>query len=353
MKSVNIKDLQPGMELARTVMNDDLVVILSENTMLTKAHITRLGFLNIPSVYIKDEYELSPNYQSVMAMFSRSNSFASEYHEVVREVENIFRATGSNGTIPMPKTSDLVRSSLTPMSKQSGALDYLYELNHMADDLYNHSLRVAIMSGVIGKWLHMKTSEINDLVLAGFLHDIGKTQFPERLQSRKVETMKGDDFEAYMRHTVDGAALLEKAGMPERICLVAAEHHECNDGSGFPKNLKGDEISKFAKIVAIADLYDNVTTEREGYVRQTPFTAIAKITEQMYTKLDPEISVVILKRIKDVFLGSTVVLNNGLTGKIVNYPHDFAEHPLVEIDKDNVINLNDYKAIKLVEYNPK
>ena len=293
------------------------------------------------------------NYQSVMAMFSRSNSFASEYHEVVREVENIFRATGSNGTIPMPKTSDLVRSSLTPMSKQSGALDYLYELNHMADDLYNHSLRVAIMSGVIGKWLHMKTSEINDLVLAGFLHDIGKTQFPERLQSRKVETMKGDDFEAYMRHTVDGAALLEKAGMPERICLVAAEHHECNDGSGFPKNLKGDEISKFAKIVAIADLYDNVTTEREGYVRQTPFTAIAKITEQMYTKLDPEISVVILKRIKDVFLGSTVVLNNGLTGKIVNYPHDFAEHPLVEIDKDNVINLNDYKAIKIVEYNPK
>ena len=134
---------------------------------------------------------------------------------------------------------------------------------------------------------------------------------------------------------------------------MAAEHHECNDGSGFPKNLKGDEISKFAKIVAIADLYDNVTTEREGYVRQTPFTAIAKITEQMYTKLDPEISVVILKRIKDVFLGSTVVLNNGLTGKIVNYPHDFAEHPLVEIDKDNVINLNDYKAIKIVEYNPK
>ena len=60
------------------------------------------------------------------------------------------------------------------MSKQSGVIDYLYELNHMADDLYNHSMRVAILTGVIGKWLYKKPSEINDLILAGFLHDIGK-----------------------------------------------------------------------------------------------------------------------------------------------------------------------------------
>ena len=157
-----------------------------------------------------------------------------------------------------------------------------------------------------------------------------------------------------MQHTIDGSHLLnENKKIPEGVKLAALQHHECMDGSGFPFATKGEEIHEYAKIIAIADLYDNITTEREGFVRQTPFTAIAKITEQMYTKLDPTISVAILKRIKDAFLGSTVVLNNGLAGTIINYPHDFAEHPLVRIDQDNVIDLNQHKGIKIVEYNPK
>ncbi len=354
MKALTVGQLQAGMELARTVVNDDMVVILSENTLLTKAHITRLNFLNIPQVYVKDEYELSPNYQSVMTIFNRSNAFAAEYREVIREVNNIFEATTNNGEIPMEKTQTLVQDSLAPMSKQSGVIDYLYGLNHMADDLFNHSMRVSILAGVIGKWMYKKASVVNELILAGFLHDIGKTKFPPRLQSRRVETLNGEDFERYMQHTIDGSRLLnENKKIPEGVKLAALQHHECMDGSGFPFATKGEEIHEYARIIAIADLYDNITTEREGFVRQTPFTAIAKITEQMYTKLDPTISVAILKRIKDAFLGSTVVLNNGLAGTIINYPHDFAEHPLVRIDQDNVIDLNQHKGIKIVEYNPK
>ena len=354
MKLMNVSQLKTGMQLARTVLNDDMVVILAENTMLTKAHITRLGFLNIPSVYIKDEYDLSPNYQSVMAMFDRSNAFATEYQEVVQKVDTIFKATSVTGEVPAEETHQLVHTTLAPLAKQSRAIDYLYDINHMADDLYNHSLRVSIMAGVIGKWLHYKRAEINDLIMAGFLHDIGKTKFPERLQSRAVETMKGPDFEVYLQHAQDGYDLIKyNSHISDTVKQAVLQHHECLDGSGFPKHLAKNEISEYARIIAIADLYDNITTEREGYVRQTPFSAIAKITELMYTKLDPEISVTILKRIKDVFLGSTVVLNNGLTGVIINYPHDLAELPMVRIDEHNVINLNNHKAIKIIEYNPK
>ena len=354
MKAISVDKLQPGMELARTVVNDDMVVILSENTLLTKAHITRLGFLNIPSVYIKDEYELSPNYQSVMSLFNRGNAFASEYKEVLRKVNSIIEATAQTGKIPVDKSKNLVHSSLAPMSKQSGVIDYLYELNHMADDLYNHSMRVAILTGVIGKWLYKKPNEINDLILAGFLHDIGKTKFPDRLQSRRVETLKGEDFERYMQHTIDGSHLInEDPKLADGIKLAALQHHEYMDGSGFPFGTKGEEIHEYARIIAIADLYDNITTEREGFVRQTPFDAIAKITEDMYSKLDPTISVTILKRIKDAFLGSKVMLSNGLEGTIVNYPNDFAQHPLVRIDQENVVDLNQHKDIKIIEYNQK
>lgn len=354
MKSVSIDELNPGDVLARTVINDDMVVILSENTLLTKAHITRLGFLNVPFVYIKDEYDLSTNYQSVEAVFNRSNAFTSQYQEVVSKVSSIFSSTGKDNKVPVDTTHTLVKEDLAPMAKQSGAIDYLYELNHVANDVYNHCLRVSILAGVIGKWLMMPRSKINELIMAGFLHDVGKTKFPERLLSRRVESMKGEDFETYLKHTTDGnQILIANRGITASVRMAALQHHECMDGTGFPFGVKGKDIHEYARIIAVADLYDNMTTEREGFVRQTPFSAIAKITELMYTKLDPAICVVILKHIKNAFLGSSVVLNNGLKGTIVRYPHDFAEHPLVRISQDDIIDLNKERTIRIVEYNPK
>lgn len=354
MKSVNVDELKPGDVLARTVINDDMVVILSENTLLTKAHITRLSFLNIPFVFIKDEYDLSANYQSVEAVFNRSNAFASQYQEVVSKVGSIFASTGKNNKLPVDTTHNLVKDDLAPMAKQSGAIDYLYDLNHMTNDVYTHCMRVSILAGVIGKWLLMPRSKINELILAGFLHDVGKTKFPERLMSRRVESMKGEDFETYIKHTTDGnQILISNPGIKASVRMAALQHHECMDGTGFPFGIKGKDIHEYARIIAVADLYDNMTTEREGFVRQTPFGAIAKITELMYTKLDPAICVVILKHIKNAFLGSSVVLNNGLKGTIVRYPHDFAEHPLVRLSQEEIIDLNEHKTIRIVEYNPK
>ena len=354
MRYMKVADLTPGMVLARTVINEDMVVVLSENTLLTKAHITRLGFLNIDEVIIKDEYDLNPNAQAADALLNRATQFATEYKEVVNKAQDIFSQAGKSDTIPPQKTENIVKQDLAPMSKQSGAIDYLYDLNQMSSDAYQHSMRVSILAGVIAKWLRKSKKETNEIIMAGFLHDIGKTKFPDRLKGKRVENMKGEDFDEYVKHTTAGQRILaQTGGIPESIQLAVLQHHECMDGTGFPFGIRGDEIHEYARILAVANLYDNLTTEREGAVRQTPFTAIAKITEQMYTKLDPNICVVMLKQIKNAFLGSTIVLSNGLTGVIVNYPFDFAEHPLVEVEGGQIIDLNTTKGLKIIEYNPK
>ena len=105
--------------------------------------------------------------------------------------------------------------------------------------------------------------------------------------------------------------------------------------------------------VTVADIYDNITTEREGYVKRTPFSAIEYITREMYTTLDPAVCVPVLTRIKDAFLGSRVVLSDGSKGKIAAFPNDFQAKPIIEIAKDNVVNLNDRPDLKITEYNPK
>lgn len=355
MKTLTVEELKPGMVLARTIINKEMIVILSENTLLTKAHITRLGFLDIPVVYVKDEYDLSTSYQNVQAMFSRSNAFVTKYHDVVHTAAEIFTVAAKDGHVPMKKTDTLVDHSLVPMVQESGVMDYLYELNHMSSDVYNHSLRVSILAGVIAKWLRLSKAETRDLILAGFLHDIGKTNFSERLLDKQIENLHGKDLDDYMKHTLDGHHILSaKPDLSEGVKLAALQHHEYMDGSGFPFNSTGKDIHQYARIIAVADLYDNITTEREGRVKQTPFTAISRITEEMYaSKLDTEVCVAMLKHIKDVFLGSTVVLSNDKRGTIVRYANDFAALPLIRISQEELIDLNEHKDIKIVEYNPK
>ena len=354
LRALAVEDLKPGMTLARTIVNDDMVVVLSENTLLTKPHITRLQFLNIPAVYVKDEYELSTNYQNVQAMLNPGNSFVTVYKEVINTAEEIFTATVKDGEVPVTRTEELVDDALSPMARQSGVIDYLYELNYLAGDVYNHSLRVSVLCGVVGKWIHLPMDTCRDLMIAGFLHDIGKTKFSERLLDKNPETLNEEDRETYIQHTVDGHHILSgRSDLSDGVKLAALQHHECMDGTGFPFASSGNDIHEYARIVALADIYDNLTTERIGHVKETPFAAIAMITGLMFTKLDPSYCVPFLNHLKTAFMGSTVVLSNGLKGIVVSYAHDFASLPLVRISRTDILDLNEHPMIKIIDYNPK
>ena len=354
MRAVSVEDLKPGMILARTIINEELIVVLSENTLLTKAHITRLNFLNIPVVYVKDEYELSQNYQTVSTIFSRSNAFVKEYDSVVQTAQSIFKNTNKTGTVPVTETQEMIKDTVTPMSKKSGVIDYLYELNHLASDVYNHSLRVSILAGVIAKWMNFNQTKTKDLVAAGFLHDIGKSKFSQRLLDKHIKTLTGADYEAYIQHTVDGQHILNSsAELSEGVKLTALQHHERMDGSGFPFGSRGDDIHEYARIIMVADIYDNITTEREGFVKETPFAAIAYITENMFTSLDPAVCVPVLTHIKDAFLGSRIMLSDGTKGTIAAYPKDFAAHPIISSEDNELIDLNKHPELRITEYNPK
>lgn len=354
MRSLPVEELQPGMILARSIINDEMMVILSEGTLLSKAHITRLAFLDIPLVYIKDEYELSEAFQNVSALFDHSSAFISEYKDVIHEARSIFEEAKSSGKAPVEKSKQVIHDTIAPMSKESGVMDYLLEVNHLAADVYNHSVRVSILAGVLAKWMHLPKVETQEVILAGFLHDIGKTRFPERLLDKKVETLTGDDREAYEQHTVDGQMILSASpGLPDGVKRAALQHHEAMDGSGFPFGIGGNDIHLYARMIALADLYDNITTEREGCRKETPFAAIDKITADMYTKLDPTVCVPFLTNIKIAFLGSRVYLSNGLSGTIVRYTNDYAARPLIRVMDSELLDLNVFQDVSIVEYNPK
>lgn len=351
MRAISVADLENGMILARTIVNAKRVVVVSENTELTQAHITRLKFLKIPVVYIKDETELREERSPI---FSRSNLFIKQYEDVVGTAQSIFDEAKKTGHVPVAETKEMVQADLLPLSRRSGTIDYLNEINHLASDIYNHSLRVSILAGAFAKWMKLDREMAKDIVMAGFLHDVGKSKFDPRLLEKNIETLEGEDYERYIQHTVDGAQILNNvAGLTEGVRLAALQHHERMDGSGFPFNIQGEDIHLYARIIAVADLYDNITIEREGYPRRTPFDAVAEIARQMYTGLDPQVCMPVLTNIKNAFLGSRVLLSNHREGTITAYPHGVVPLPIVTLSDDEVIDLNEEKKITIMEYNPK
>lgn len=354
MRAVSVEDLKEGEILARSVVNDDMIVMISEGTPLSKAHITRLNILNIPVVYIKDEYELSKNFQAASAVFNKSNAFVKDYDAVVDVAKEIFTDMDNEKGEKSAMAHNVVDHAIAPLAKVSGVIDYLFDISHMANDIYQHSLRVSIMSGVIGKWMRYDTIRQKDIMLAGFFHDIGKTKLESRILEKKIDNLQGEDLEKYRSHTKLGYEILQTMpNITEGIKRAAKEHHEHMDGTGFPNGLKGSEIHIYSSIVALADFYDNTTTEREGYVKQTPFDAISFITEHLYTTLDPTVCVPFLTHIKDAFVGSKVTLNNGHSGTIATFPGDFAAFPIVATDDGESVNLNKEQSVKIIEYNPK
>ena len=353
----SIQELTPGMILAHSVVDDSNVVILHEGTMLTKAHISRLDFLKIEKVLIKDDYDLNNNYQSVESAFNPEVLFANRTTDIRDTVKEIYEEA-AKGTLPSQKAADLIRSDIAPMAKESGAMDFLLGINNTQSDLYQHSIRVAVLAGKIARWLLKPKKEQNIIMLSGLLHDIGMINHPEAAL-KPMDTLSVEELEDFNQHPIIGEGIIAKLKeFPEQIKTAIAQHHECPDGSGFPKGLTGNNIHEYARIIAIADRYDMLTMEREGAVRQTGLDVLPQLMNDMiYMKIDPELGLVVLKQLRESFLGSKLLMSNGEIGSIVNFPYPFPDArincPILSMESGAMVDLSERPELSIIEYNPK
>lgn len=351
MRNISIDKVRPGMVLARTIINDSMIVVLSKGKLLSEAHITRLNFLGIKNIYIQDEFEQKQ--QAVQKFLSRSHAFVAEYQEVLAEVEDVFEQVGKEKEIPVNKVRGIIDHTVTKMAMKSGVIDYLYEVKSMDNFTYNHSLRVSILAGVLAKWMRYSDGAIKDVILAGFLHDIGKTQIDKKIVMKNSDRLSVNERKIYEQHSQEGYRLIaDKNDISEAVKYAVLQHHECNNGQGFPLRKKSNEIHEYAKIIAVVDFYDLYTSERESYKKQTPFSALEIIGRNMYSTLDPKVCVPFLLNVRQAFIGSEVLLSNGKKGLIVQFSDAYDSLPLIKISEEEIIDLNGHHDIGIIEYNP-
>jgi len=150
-------------------------------------------------------------------------------------------------------------------------------LKDFDDYTFTHSLNVSIISIAIGRRLGKSQSELNLIGMAGIMHDLGKMKIPEKILN-KPDKLTDEEFRIMKQHPVRGYDLLKYyTKLPEDVLLSVLQHHEKADGSGYPGGINEKQINPMAKIIAIADVYDAVTSDRVYHQGKSPAEALKLI----------------------------------------------------------------------------
>ena len=165
-------------------------------------------------------------------------------------------------TIDVDGAKAIVQTLVDSIVRNPNALTWLTQLKNRHEYTAIHSLNVCIISLAFGRHLRLEEQALLELGVGALLHDLGKMRIPLAILNKPAR-LTSEEFEEIKRHTYYGAKLLAKSGgHPKNALDIALAHHERIDGSGYPRGLKGPDLSLFPKMVAVADFYDAVTSNR-------------------------------------------------------------------------------------------
>jgi HD-GYP domain-containing protein (c-di-GMP phosphodiesterase class II) len=160
---------------------------------------------------------------------------------------------------------------------------------------HTHSVNVGLYCMTLGVKIKMPREEIKALGLGGMLHDVGKSQIDSELINKNGK-LSDEEFEAMKSHAPIGQKILtEMQCYGSKVICMAGQHHEKFAGGGYPLGLRGDEISVYARICKIMDVYDALTTRRSYKLAMRPFDTLALMTKQMAGDFDPKLMHLFIK----------------------------------------------------------
>lgn len=341
--------VQEGMKLARDLRMFDSSfghsVLLRKGQTITESAIIRIISLGFSGLYIDDgagddiEVESGVN-EELRAEFitgikSLYLSFKGSFDKnVMKQIEKI--------SVTVTKLIDEIKNTEDFMVN-------IVDLKMYDDYTYHHSLSVAVIALTVGIALELNDIELHQLGLSAVLHDIGKLMIPASI-IQKPGRLTAEEFDLIKNHPLYGTKILpHRHDIPESIFDGILSHHERMDGSGYPSGLKAKEIPLSGRILAVADVYDALTSNRPYRLPSLPSEASEYIMGGTGTYFDEDVVSAFIKKVAPYPVGTCVRLSNGMTAVVVKNREDAPLRPVVRILSGNMlIDLTDKHYLSVV-----
>ena len=348
MRIVPTLQLVPSMIAAQDVLSMDNRFILRKGTTLTDSLITKLDLYGVLSVAVQKESVLRPQdwqdpEQSFVDRVKNSPEFKGFHNDYVVEVDTfkgkLNTVITKNAPLDVQSMIDDALKLIKEHRGRIGIFDMLHNMREFDDSTYSHCMNVGLICYIFAGWMKMDKAEAELATACGLLHDIGKLLVSKEI-IQKPGKLTRDEFEEMKKHPSTGYKLLKEQSISEAICNAALMHHERCDGTGYPFGLAEPKIDKYAKMVAIADVYDAMTSSRVYHGPMCPFHVIEIFEDEGFQKYDVNFILTFLENIVNTYITNPCRLNDGREAKIIFVNKHKLSRPTVKCG-DEYINLSE------------
>lgn len=340
MRRVRLDKAQTGAVVARAIHTLDGVFLLSAGTVLTPEHKEKLQNYGITEIYIEDTISEGIEIPELI----REEVIT----EVKSQVKKMMTSPSIKVSVDVKKVGEIVERLIANILENDRIVASLCDVRSIDEYTFSHSVNVSVISIVTGIGVGMKEDTLRDLGIGALLHDLGKVMVDDTIL-RKPTNLTSIEYDEVKKHTYYGYEILQKSeNISREACDIALSHHERLDGSGYPRRLKSSDIQIFARIAAIADVYDALTTDKVYRRKMMPHDVLDYMLSLGGKHFDKSLLDAFVRHIAYYPVGTAVILNSGEKGLVSEYNPYFPNRPVVSVVIDESgHSLKKYREVDL------
>jgi HD-GYP domain-containing protein (c-di-GMP phosphodiesterase class II) len=335
MRLKHIDSVQDGDIVGKPILLENGNVLVGVGLKLNLKFVDRLRRLGIDRVYIEDEHTLDIIPEDVIEDETRKEAVTA-VHKTMTELIDITVTKGRSVNRDLGSTFRNVFSGiLSDLTRKKNIMINLTNLHTTEGYLFHHSVNVSILAGILGLSKGYNRQQMEELGVGALLFDIGMTRIPAEVWNKKG-TLTEDEKAIMQTHTEKGFDLLRgRFDISLLSAHCALQHHERYDGHGYPRELKASDIHEYAQIVAIADVFDALTSARPYRNRFKPNDAIELLFASGNGLFDLELVRLFCQHICIYPVSTTVMLSSGQIGVVSSNHPGTIQRPIVRILRES------------------
>jgi HD-GYP domain-containing protein (c-di-GMP phosphodiesterase class II) len=348
MKNILIKDIQSGSYFTKNTYLDQVFVLTAPEMPFTEEIAGTLEKWNYTSIY--SEGEISKEYAatSEAAAFVAADGTigisqqtdgdklqkAEEYYRgFLFYVENMFIKASVSDDLDHKAVTEKIREMVDYIKDDRRFIMRVLKINEPAEGknyLATHSVRSTIISIIIGTYLKLPNYRLIELGVSALMHEAGMLKLPPQIYLSQ-RPLSASEQKAIMTHPVLGYSMLKSFDFPLTVCLAALEHHERENGTGYPRRLNSDKISLYSKIIAVACSYEALSSKRPHKEAKDGYTGMLELLKNEGKQYDDTVVRALVVSLSIYPIGLYVLLSNGKKGQVVDVNPENPRFPIVQI----------------------
>ena len=346
LKAIDLSSLPIGKVLARDIYDAEGRLLLPKNVMLKPSHLQHLLNLNHKTIYvIENDHNNQPRTQD-FKYEQEETLLPVVFVSAVETIRNLMCQIIDGHIIKRSEVEDTMDLIVPEIIHTNNVWHCLNKIRVQDDYTFQHSVSVCVIAVKIGQAIDMPEGQLRQLGIAALLHDVGKAKIPTEI-IKKPGPLNPVEIREMRKHPLYGSQIVNDLSFPDRDIVTAVlQHHEYADGRGYPLQLSAENIHPYSRIIAVADVFDAITSERYYRPRFALLNAIEEITRETCGHLDPIITRRLIRYILNIVPGEKVQLNTGERARVILANEKEPMRPLIQT-ADRFIDLSEERELSI------